>query len=302
MNKIECFKIQIVAAESPFEFANGRIIKEVLCDSISKLRKPTTIVADPFLFVKDDTLYLFYEDKKMYRNGVISMISTKDLATWTEPLVVLQETCHLSYPWVFEENGQVYMIPETCGLKEIRLYRANDELTDFKYTKTILRDDTDREDGLSFSDTSILKKDDAFYLMTTVNENKTNILKLYVSDNFDSSYIEHPNSPIVVGNKYGRNGGCLLEFDGKLLRVAQDCVNRYGDNVHLLEVKVLNKEKYKEESIKDYIIPTTMTFYKEGGHQFNFVKFKGKYVIATDAKEYHGFAVSRILHKIGMYR
>lgn len=302
MRKVECFKIRICTAKTPFHSIGQNVIKEILCTHNLCVNEPITIVADPFLFVKDDTLFLFYEDKKMYHNGVISMISTTDLVSWTEPVTVLRETCHLSYPWVFLENNEVYMIPETCGLKEIRLYKANDSLTDFKYVKTILKDEFDRENGFSFSDTSILKKEDIYYLMTTVNDNGTNVLKLYISESLDGGYTEHPCSPICIGNKYGRNAGSLFEYEGKLLREAQDCVERYGDNVHLIEVKTMNKVEYKEQPIRDFIIPTNTPFYKEGGHQFNLVKFKGKYVIATDAKEYHYYILNRILHKLGVYK
>lgn len=302
MRKVECFKIRICTAKTPFHSIGQNVIKEILCTHNLCVNEPTTIVADPFLFVKDDTLFLFYEDKKMYHNGVISMTKTTDLEHWTKPVVVLKESCHLSYPWVFEHEGHIYMIPETCGLKEIRLYKANDSLTDFKYVKTILKDEFDRENGFSFSDTSILKKEDIYYLMTTVNDNGTNVLKLYISESLDGGYTEHRCTPICIGNKYGRNAGCLFEHEGKLLRVAQDCVKRYGDNVHLIEVKTMNKVEYKEQPIRDFIIPTNTPFYKEGGHQFNFVKFNGKYVIATDAKEYRYYVLNRILHKLGVYK
>ena len=50
---------------------------------------PKTILADPFLFVNNDKLHLFFEDKQYMRNGVISMISTSDLITWSKPKIVL---------------------------------------------------------------------------------------------------------------------------------------------------------------------------------------------------------------------
>lgn len=118
MDKVECFKIKLYKTTQPLDISKWESIKEL--SGIQSLGEPSSILADPFLFVKDGTLFLFYEDKKLFHNGVIAMISTKDLVSWTEPVVVLKESCHLSYPWVFEKNGSIYMIPETCGLNSIR--------------------------------------------------------------------------------------------------------------------------------------------------------------------------------------
>lgn len=297
----ECFKIKICKSDDLLNSENWQTVKEIKCEAFGFFREPTTIVADPFLFVKDDTLYLFYENKKMYHNGVISMTKTVDLVHWSAPITVLEEQCHLSYPWVFEENGHTYMIPETCGLNSIRLYEGNENLTDFKFVKTLLVDDVGYDDGFSFSDSSFYIKDGIYYLMTTVNDGTNNILKLFVSNKIDGKYSEHPQSPVCSDNKYGRNAGSLFEYNGKLYRVAQDCEKRYGDNVNLLEVEKLDPYKYEEQVVRDNMICRDIPFYKEGGHQFNVVKFKDKYIIATDAKEYHSFIIPRILHKLGLH-
>ena len=302
MKSIECFKIRLYKTNIPSNYENGRVIKEILCSPFFKIFNVKTIEADPFLFVKNDTLYLFYEDKPIRENAWISMVSTKDLKHWSKPITVLKETCHLSYPWVFEQGGHIYMIPETWGLKSIRLYEANEDLTSFTYVRTILKDDNEYTNGFSFSDTSIYFKNGFYYLFTTINEGTCNILKIYMSKEFDRDYVEHPMSPICTNNKYGRNAGSLIEYSKKLYRVAQDCENRYGDNVNLLEVLELNPVKYKECVVKDDIIPVDTPFYKEGGHQFNMVRFKDGYIIATDAKEYHRYVGSRVFHKLGLVK
>lgn len=297
MGKVECFKIRLCKTDSLFDFEKWIVIKDIIPER-HLFKEPTTILADPFLFVKDNTLFLFYENKKMYQNGVISMIKTVDLIHWTDPITVLKESCHLSYPWVFEENGSVYMIPETSGLKSIRLYKGNEDLTRFEFDRSILFDTDIYNGGFSFSDSSIYKKDNIYYLMTTVNNGKNNILKLYISKSLYGDYIEHPNAILRSDNSYGRNAGSLFYWEKQLYRVAQDCKYRYGDNVNLLAITDLSDTSYNEVTIKDKILPSQIPFYKEGGHQFNVVKFKKHIIIATDAKEYHNFFFRRILHKL----
>ena len=90
--------------------------------------KPRRFQADPFLFVKDNELYLFYELQHWDDPGCIAMIKTKDLKVWSKPQMVLKEPFHLSFPFVFEDQGVIYMIPESQEDDSIRLYCANDDL------------------------------------------------------------------------------------------------------------------------------------------------------------------------------
>ena len=75
--------------------------------------KPVLFQADSFLYVKEDELFLFYELQHWDDPGCIAMIKTKDLKSWTKPQIVLQQPFHLSFPYVFEDNGTIYMIPES---------------------------------------------------------------------------------------------------------------------------------------------------------------------------------------------
>ena len=97
--------------------------------------KPVITQADPFLFVRGDELYLFFEHQRAGESGRIAMMKTRDLQTWTEPVSVLQEPFHLSFPHVFEDGGKVYMIPETQAADSVRLYCADgNDLSHFTLT------------------------------------------------------------------------------------------------------------------------------------------------------------------------
>lgn len=75
---------------------------------------PGTYHADPFIF--DD--YLFFELYD-YKKGVIAV------RPWPDgPItVVLEEDHHLSFPCVWEDEGEHYMMPET-GAGPIKIYQA----------------------------------------------------------------------------------------------------------------------------------------------------------------------------------
>lgn len=300
---IECFKIQLLSfdnEEDIFNIKRGKRIFGVDCLKPYFKANPTIIVADPFLFEYKGKLYLFYESKGLYTPGVLMMTSTSDLAHWSKPVVVLEEPFHLSYPWVFEEEGKVYMIPETGQDGSIRLYEATDDsLSSFRLVKKLLEQPEKIEIRMGYGDSSIYKKDGKYYLMTMLQYREpVNVLELYISDKLEGPYTVHPCSPITISNKVGRDAGCWIEHQGKLLRVSQDCTHRYGDNVHVSEITKLSPTEYEETILKEKILPADIPFYKEGGHQFNVINFKGKWIVATDAKEYHRLLISRIINKI----
>lgn len=304
MTKLECFNIGLFEIESKnISLANlslyDKKVFELKCENFFHAN-PVTIAADPFLFVHNDELFLFYEELRFCTQGVIKMVKTKDLKNWSEPIAVLQESFHLSYPYVFEDNGVVYMIPETSASGEIRLYKAKgDGLTSFVLDCTLISDDNKGESiDIDFSDSSVYKKDGLYYLMTTRRVTGTYTLYLYVSDDLRGPYRVHPMSPVRISNKYGRNAGCLMRNNGILCRVAQDCEKRYGDNVHLFEVLKMDENDYQEKLVKENLFDTTTSFHKDGGHQFNMVQFLGKTIVATDAKEYKNYWLYRIVTKV----
>lgn len=112
------------------------------------------------------------------------MTSTSDLVHWSKPVVVLKEPFHLSYPWVFEEAGKVYMIPETGQDGSVRLYEATDEtFCSFVFSHKLLEQPKNREIRMGYGDSLIYKKDGKYYLMTMLQYSEpVNVLELYVSD------------------------------------------------------------------------------------------------------------------------
>ena len=246
--------------------------------------KPILFQADSFLFVKGEELYLFYELQHWDDPGYIAMIKTKDLRTWAEPQIVLKEPFHLSFPYVFEDHGNIYMVPESQESDSVRLYKANDDLTHFDSVRTLLHQE--RKNGIhyNFNDSHIYQKDGKYYLFTSYQKDWMYYQELFISDDLlNGEFIKHPCSPICTSNEFGRNGGSLIQYGDKLLRVTQDCHLNYGDNISLMEITLLNDKEYQEQLFKQNVFPKNSIFI-DGGHQLNIVKFMGKYIYATDYK------------------
>ena len=80
-------------------------------------------MADPLLFTKDDKDWLFVElYEKACSLGRIAVIDPDCLNK--EPVIIIKEPYHMSFPMVFEWNGDYFMIPETSGNHSINLYQC----------------------------------------------------------------------------------------------------------------------------------------------------------------------------------
>ena len=75
-------------------------------------------------------------------------------------------------------------------------------------------------------------------------------LRLYFASALKGPWTEHPQSPIINGDKQrARPAGRILEFDNKLFRFAQDCVPQYGSCVRTFEILALTPTNYTEVEI-----------------------------------------------------
>ena len=301
--KYECFGIEISEVNSIFNMTAGRkVIRRQDAGSSWSIGEPKVINADPFLFAYNDRLFLFYEETTFHNpKGRLLMVSTSDLKNWTEPLQISNENnLHFSFPYVFEENGEVYMIPETGWVGEIKLYKATDgSLTNFELDTVLMKRDS-KPDGIifDFADNVLYKKNGIYYLFTSILDKDGYKLLLYTSDNLRGPYSQHPSSPLCHSMEFGRNAGSLIEYAGKLFRPAQDCSESYGGQVNVMEIAQLTPDEYEEKLYVKHLLPYNDIFHRQGGHQLNYVVFKDRIIMATDAKRDRSFPVLKIADKI----
>ena len=268
----------IVIYEAPdankvFDYQNSKLIFWIKPKVRSKLNAVLTM-ADPFLFVHNDELYLFYEEKSELNEGMIKAFKTSDLSVWQDLGVILTETCHLSFPFVFKLENEIYLMPETFDFKSLCLYN----FTNFPYGCTLNRK---LMSGEHFIDSHILKQDNIYFLFTNTTDCELRLF--YSSDLID--WTLHPMSPIAEGVKFSRSAGSIVTVNEKKYRIAQDTSNMYGENFHVFEINKLSVTEYEESLVHENLIQKDMSWNREGGHHFNSVLFKGRYISAFDGKK-----------------
>lgn len=278
----------VVAQSRDFDITGAQFFNQVLRLDIDSLLKPKPLLtqADPFLFVKGNTLFLFYESERSGDHGEIRMMKTTDLQKWSSPVTVLRESFHLSFPFVFEYCSDIYMIPESQADDSIRLYKGNEDLTSFTLERVLMKKNRTEDVSFNFCDSHLLLKDGVYYLFTSVSHRWTYHLELYYTDDILlHGFVKHPQSPVYVGNDFGRCGGSVIHLDDNYFRISQNCSESYGGNVSIHRILTLDPQNYHEELYKKGIFDVRKEPYKDGGHQLNIVKFGDRYIYATDYRK-----------------
>jgi hypothetical protein len=234
-------------------------------------------IADPFLFSNGDSLFLFVEEKRSFQHGKIKAFETKNLTDWTSHGVVLDPGFHCSYPHVFESpDGGIWMLPETIAGGELNLYRASEFPCVWEKTNPILKE--------KLCDNSIFFDEGKYFLFAGSDEGKQ--LDIYFSDSLNGAWQAHPKNPVVLGKKYARNGGGPSMWKGKRVRFAQDCVEKYGDRLHVMQIVKLSETEYEERVLLEDFLPRNQPWNRVGGHHFSYTTFGNNVVYARDGKSY----------------
>jgi hypothetical protein len=202
--------------------------------------------ADPFLAEKNGQTYLFFEDYR-YAEGraFISCCELGPDGTPGLPFEALRRPYHLSYPFVFEHEGEMYMIPETRQERTVELYRATSFPAAWTAETVLIRD-------IDAVDATIQKIDGKFWMFAGVSNGKysnCDELNLFFTDVLTGPWTPHPCNPVLSDVRRARPAGALFYDRGRLIRPSQDCGKAYGYALVFSEVVTLSETQYEERLV-----------------------------------------------------
>lgn len=175
--------------------------------------------ADPMVFSHAGKTYIFAElyDYRLCR-GVIGVCEYRD-GRCTPWKTILREDFHMSYPYVFRNGADIFMIPETTQRNALLVYRAVEFPIKWELHKVI-------REGIAWADTSIIPDGNGFLGYTQAYSSsgaQTLELRLDQKLNLISQRVMDD-----AASNISRPGGRPFLLDGRLWRVYQDCREDYG--------------------------------------------------------------------------
>lgn len=241
---------------------------------ISGRRGTKDFCADPFLWEFDGKMYCFFEyfDSTL-KLGKISYVCLED-GDSGDISDALVEDFHLSFPYLFEFQGGIYLCPETSSINEIRIYRCLDFPSQWEYSETIMKD-------VSAADTVLFEDKGIWWMLTNIDfagiGDHSIFLNAFYADSPISTYwTPHPNNPIHTSASCARNAGFIQTPEGLFRASQSQAFNFYGKSAALHKVLTLNKSKYSEAEV---VIPKEVS--REKLDAFHHIDIKGQ-VLAFD--------------------
>ena len=223
-------------------------------------------LADPFVIKKGDAHFCFVEDYD-YRTHKGSISAYKISSAGHESLgVVLDEDFHISYPFIFEYENEIYMCPETHEKKEIRVYKCLEFPSKWMFHKTLMRD-------VSAADTNIFEYNGKWWLFTNIDRSAVADfscqLHIFCSDNpLSDKWLAHEANPVIFDPLVARNGGMIIS-NSEVYRVFQrQGFDMYGEACGVAKIISLSSTEYVEE-VCSTIEPKFFDKIK-GTHTYNF--------------------------------
>jgi hypothetical protein len=220
-------------------------------------------LADPFGVWRDGRLHLFVEayDYRT-RHGVIERIELGADFSPVRRSVVLREPWHLSYPQVFEADGETWMLPEAYRSGALTLYRAAafpdtwEPAARFELDTPAIDATPFRHDGLWW----------LAYSPTGPQRWKQGRLHLAFAERLTGPWRLHPSNPVRNDLASSRPGGTVWMEDGAPVLPVQDCTLTYGGAIRQLKILRLDPDRFEAEASAPLAPPSTAGAYSLGLH------------------------------------
>lgn len=202
--------------------------------------------ADPFVFCRDGRHYLFVEEfPYATRKGIISLVVIDADGTASTPRPVLERPYHLSYPQVFERDGQIWMMPESYCSGALELYRADPFPIRWKLEARLIEK--------RLHDATLVEHDGRLWIAAAEEawaSSSWDTLSLFHADRLLGPWTPHRGNPVLLCPHAARPGGRFVRRGGALLRPAQDSAGGYGSALNIARVTQLDEAGFAQDIVE----------------------------------------------------
>jgi hypothetical protein len=195
---------------------------------------------------------------------------------------VLELETHLSFPAIFRHDDKIWFYPENSAAGKLTLYQF-DVMNNTVTAVSILS-------SKPLADTVITGRFGKPHLFTTKLPNDSgSVLLIYKSEQWNGGF--KLLQTVEFKEKIARNAGVIFEFDGMILRPAQNCNKGYGKGLFFQIINYENREFTFGEYKRFYTISKK---YNSRLHTFNLSETHD--IIAVD--EYSLPLINKIMMKV----
>lgn len=227
------------------------------------LSKPFSFIADPFA-VRDAggglTVLVEALDYRSKR-GEIHFYRFDDEYELYETGCAVKHQTHLSYPFLIEHEGAVFMLPEAHRTGQLTLYRA----TEFPYNWNAVSVPL----ALPAIDASMVYYEHRwwmFFALPGKNGHAMNAMYIAYADSLTGKWHLHDQIPARRGLDACRIGGTPFVNAGQLYLPIQDCSRSYGGSLKIYQVNELTPSRFNATPVSHLFGAQFHPEYNQGIH------------------------------------
>ncbi|HET8870888.1 MAG TPA: hypothetical protein VFM48_10600, partial [Aquabacterium sp.] len=175
-----------------------------------KLAPPTDrFWADPHIVERDGHYYIFIEELLYATNrGHISVIKMDKQGRYSAPERVLERPYHLSYPYLFEYDGQLYMVPESAQNRTVELYRCVEFPHKWEFVHNLM-------EGVKVYDATLTFHNGKWWMFANMVEvpgssSWDELFVFWADSPLSQQWTPHPANPVISDCKRARPAGRLF--------------------------------------------------------------------------------------------
>ena len=173
--------------------------------------------------------------------GSIAAIDEQGRPLGDGPILDLEG--HASYPYLVEDGGEVYCVPQHDG-PGIRLFRGRRYPTDWEDVGVLVPD-------VHARDATLFVHEDRWWLaFTDATRRPMTHLHLWYADAIRGPWRPHTTNPVKIDARSSRPAGTPFRTENALYRPAQDCSRRYGGAVAFCRVDLLTPTAFSEQVVR----------------------------------------------------
>jgi hypothetical protein len=206
--------------------------------------------ADPFLWKHGDERCIFCEEMlrdKPYGHIAVMRVSAEGQALSPAKSVLVKDH-HLSYPFLFEHEGALHMIPEGGGGRTIEVYQCEEFPERWRQRATLMRD-------IQYVDATLFEYQAKWWLFVTIKRGlftlSRDLFIFWADTPLSDKWKPHPANPVVRGFESARPAGRPFEIGARLFRPSQNCLVCYGHSLRINEILRLDTEHYQERLVRE---------------------------------------------------
>lgn len=227
-----------------YRFGSDRSVRSDLAGFARLVPPKDRLWADPFPLQRNGRHFVFFEELVFTEDrGYIAMVEIRRDGTCSPPVRVLERDYHLSYPFLIEHGGALYMVPETFHNRTVELYRCIEFPALWRLERVLLRDVPCADATFHFTN----RKWWMFVDVAVDGTKPDDELHLFSAGDLLSDWKPHRANPVKSDVRSARPAGRLYTRNGMLYRPAQICVPLYGSGLSLNRVLELSDEAYLEQ-------------------------------------------------------